>query len=95
MASAISQPKLSGIARTLIQEKLLNEDEARAIEQQAQASKMPFITQVIQNRKISALAVAEAAAKAFGLPYFNLDAFNPDYLPAKKLTSNSCRRIAC
>lgn len=85
MASAISQPKLSGIARTLIQEKLLSEDEARAIEQQAHSSKTPFITQVIQNKKISALAIAESAAKAFGLPYFNLDAFNPDYLPAKKI----------
>jgi type IV pilus assembly protein PilB len=85
MASAISQPKLSGIARTLIQEKLLNEDEARAIEEQAHSSKTPFISQVIQNKKISALSVAEAAAKAFGLPYFNLDGFNPDYLPSKKI----------
>ncbi|MDP3678736.1 MAG: type IV-A pilus assembly ATPase PilB, partial [Methylotenera sp.] len=29
--------------------------------------------------------IAEASAKAFGFPYFNLDAFNPDYLPAKKI----------
>lgn len=85
MASAISQPKLSGIARTLIQEKLLTEDEARAIQEQAQSSRTPFISQVIQNKKVSALAIAESAAKAFGLPYFNLDAFNPDYLPTKKI----------
>lgn len=85
MASTISQPKLSGIARTLIQEKLLSEDEARAIEEQAHSAKTPFISQVIQNKKISALAIAESAARAFGLPYFNLDAFNTDYLPNKKI----------
>jgi len=51
MASTISQPKLSGIARTLIQEKLLSEDEARAIEEQAHSAKTPFISQVIQNKK--------------------------------------------
>jgi type IV pilus assembly protein PilB len=85
MASAISQPKLSGIARTLIQENLLSEVEARAIEEQAHTLKTPFISQVIQNKKVTALAVAEAAAKAFGLPYFNLDTFNADYLPSKKI----------
>lgn len=85
MASAISQPKLSGIARTLIQEKLLTEDEARAIEEQAHSTKTPFISQVILNKKISALSIAESAARAFGLPYFDLDAFNVDYLPTKKI----------
>jgi type IV pilus assembly protein PilB len=85
MASEISQHKLSGIARTLIQEKLLNEDEARAIEEQAHSARTTFISQVIQNKKISALSIAEASARAFALPYFNLDAFNPDYLPNKKI----------
>lgn len=85
MASVISQPKLSGIARTLIQEQLLTEVEARLIEEQSKANKTTFITQVIQNKKLSALAIAETAAKAFGVPYFNLDTFNQDYLPSKKI----------
>jgi len=85
MATAISQTKLSGLARTLIQEKLLSEDEARAIEELAQSTKTPFISQLIQSKKLSSLAIAEASAKAFGFPYFNLDAFNTDYLPAKKI----------
>lgn len=85
MATATSQTKLSGLARTLIQEKLLSEDEARAIEEQAHTTKTPFISQLIQSKKLSSLAIAETSAKAFGFPYFNLDAFNPDYLPAKKI----------
>jgi type IV pilus assembly protein PilB len=85
MASAISQPKLSGIARALIQEKLLSADEAIVIEEQAHTLKTSFISQVIQGKKVSPLTIAETAAKAFGLPYFNLDTFNVDYLPSKKI----------
>lgn len=85
MATATAQTKLSGLAHTLIQEKLLSEDEARAIEAQAHTAKTAFIAELIQSKKLNATAVAEASAKAFGLPYFNLDAFNPDYLPTKKI----------
>jgi type IV pilus assembly protein PilB len=87
MATATSQTKLSGLARTLIQEKLLSEDEAKAVEAQASTVNASFISQLIQSKKLSALSIAEAAAKAFGFPYFNLDAFNPDYLPAKQIDS--------
>lgn len=85
MALATPNTKLSGLARTLIQEKLLSEDEANAIEAQAYTLKTPFIAQLILSKKLSAQTIAEASAKAFGFPYFNLDAFNPDYLPAKKI----------
>ncbi|HEY9268360.1 MAG TPA: type IV-A pilus assembly ATPase PilB [Methylotenera sp.] len=85
MATVIPQTKLSGLARTLIQEKLLSEDEAKAIEEQARSSKSPFISQAIQSKKLSPLVIAETAAKAFGFPYFNLDVFNLDYLPPKKI----------
>lgn len=85
MATTTTSNKLSGLARTLIQEKLLSEDEAHAIQAQANSIKSPFITQLIQSRKISAQMIAETSAKAFGFPYFNLDTFNADYLPTKKI----------
>ena len=85
MAIATPPNKLSGLARTLILEKLLTEDEATAIQAQANTIKAPFISQLILSRKVSAQMVAETSAKAFGFPYFNLDAFNLDYLPTKKI----------
>ncbi|MDO9206295.1 type IV-A pilus assembly ATPase PilB [Methylotenera sp.] len=85
MANATPSIKLSGLARTLIQEKLLSEDEANAIQAQANTVKSPFITQLILSKKLNAQVIAETSAKAFGFPYFNLDAFNPDYLPSKKI----------
>jgi type IV pilus assembly protein PilB len=91
MANAPTTNKLSGLARTLIQEKLLTEDEAGAVQAQADSVKSPFITQLISSRKLSAQIIAETSAKAFGFPYFNLDAFNLDYLPTKKIDDKLMR----
>jgi len=85
MAATATTTKLSGLARMLVQEKLLSEDEAGAIQSQANIQKVPFISQVIASRKITAEKIAETSSKAFGFPYFNLDSLNPDYLPAKSI----------
>ena len=85
MAATTSNTKLSGLARMLVQEKLLSEEEATAIQSQANIQKVPFITQVITSRKITAEKIAETSSRAFGFPYFNLDSLNIDYLPTKSI----------
>ena len=85
MSTVAPTIKLSGLARTLIQEKLLSEDEASAIQAKANAANTPFISHLILSKKLSASAIAASSAKAFGFPYFNLDALNVDYLPTKKI----------
>ena len=85
MAATVTATKLSGLARMLVQEKLLTEEEAGAIQSQANMQKSPFITQVILSRKITAEKIAETSSRAFGFPYFNLDSLNSDYLPAKSI----------
>lgn len=85
MAIAASKTKLSGLARMLIKEALLTEEEAAAIQSQADIANIPFISQVISSKKLSAERIAEVSSKAFGFPYFNLDALNPDYLPEKTI----------
>src|SRR3546814_5144787 len=67
----------------LVQEKLLTEDEAAAIQTSANTQQVPFVSQLVQSRKIPASKVAETAAHAFGFPLFDLNALNEDYLPAK------------
>lgn len=69
----------------LVQEKLLTEDEAEAIQAQANTQGIPFVTQLVQSRKLSALKVAETAAMAFGFPLMDLNALNTDYLPPKPI----------
>ncbi len=85
MVATVSTIKLGGLARMLVQENLLSEIEAHTIQGQANIAKTPFITQVIASRKVSAEKIAETTSRSFGFPYFNLDAFNIDYLPVKSI----------
>ncbi len=85
MAATASTIKLSGLGRLLVQENLLSEAEAMAIQTQANMVKAPYITQAIASKKVSAEKIAEAASRSFGFPYFNLDVFNADYLPTKSI----------
>jgi len=85
MATTIPPNKLGGIARLLVQEKLITEDEANVVQQQASQSQNRFITQIVLNKKVGAQLIAETSARAFGFPYMNLDSLNDDYLPAKPI----------
>jgi type IV pilus assembly protein PilB len=85
MAATATSIKLSGLARLLVQENLLSEADANTIQSQANVAKTPFISNVIASRKVSSEKIAEISSKSFGFPYFNLDVFNADYLPAKSI----------
>ncbi len=65
----------------MVQEKLLTEDEAEAIQKQANTVNQPFVAQVAASRKLTPLQVAETASAAFGFPLFDLGTINPDFLP--------------
>ena len=80
MVAATLPSKLGGLARMLVQEQLLSEDEAAAIQVAANAAHTPFVSQLVQSRKLSAMRFAEAAAGAFGFPLLDLDARKVDYL---------------
>ncbi len=85
MAANAATIKLSGLARMLVQENLLSETEANLAQAQANTSRVPLITQIIAGKRITAEKIAEVSSRAFGFPYFNLDSFNADYLPAKSI----------
>ncbi len=85
MAAATIPSKLSGLARMLVQDNLLSEDEAVAIQTAANSQSERFISQLIQSKKVSAQKIAETASKAFGFPLLDLNAVNPDYLTTKSI----------
>lgn len=85
MVAAATSTKLGGLARMLVQEKLLTDQEAETVQTQANTQNVPFVTQLVQGRKLSALQVAESASSAFGFPLLDMNAINPDYLPQKAI----------
>jgi type IV pilus assembly protein PilB len=85
MATAISPSKLSGLARILVQAQLLTEEQAEAIQSEASAENVAFVTKLVQSRRLSALQIAETAALSFGFPLLDINAINFDYLPLKAI----------
>ena len=85
MAATTLPSKLGGLARMLVQEQLLSEEDAASVQASATAQRIPFVSQLVQSKKLPALKIAETAANAFGFPLFYLDALNPDYIPAKTI----------
>jgi type IV pilus assembly protein PilB len=85
MAATTLPSKLGGLARMLVQEQLLSEEDAVSVQASATAQRIPFVSQLVQSKKLPALKIAETAANAFGFPLFDLDALNPDYIPAKTI----------
>jgi type IV pilus assembly protein PilB len=85
MVAAATPTKLGGLARMLVQEKLLSENEAESIQAQANNQNVPFVTQLVQSRKLTANEIAQSASAAFGFPLLDLNSVNPDYLPQKAI----------
>jgi len=85
MATTQAATKLSGLARMLISEGLLSEQDATALQSQADIAKVAFVTQVIASKKLSAAQIAEVSSKAFGFPYLDIDTFDTTYLPTKSI----------
>ena len=85
MVAVTSPIKLGGLARMLVQEKLLGEADAEAIQTKANTENTSFVSALLQSKKLSALQVAETAALAFGFPLLDLNTLSTDYLPAKPI----------
>ncbi len=84
--AAISPPIiLTGLARALVNQRWLTEEEAETLVRQAKSSNENFVTQVIETKKIKAAKLAEFAATQFGFPYLNLNAIDPEVIPKKVL----------
>jgi type IV pilus assembly protein PilB len=84
--SATSSPiVLTGLARALVSQQWLTEEEAEALMKHAKSNNEHFVTQVLNTKKIKAIKLAEFAATQFGFPYFDLNAIDPEVIPRKIL----------
>ncbi|MFJ5447167.1 type IV-A pilus assembly ATPase PilB [Methylobacillus methanolivorans] len=86
MAAVTSPNKLGGLARILIHQQLLDEDEAISIQTSANKKQISLISQLLQSRRFTALQIAQACSQAFGYPLFDLSTLNPEFMPSKGIS---------
>lgn len=72
---------LSGLARRLVKDSLLTEEEAIKAIEGARKDKVPLPLYLAQNSSISGTRIAEAASDEFGTPLFDLAVINTDSVP--------------
>ena len=81
MVATANTTSLSALARTLVQHGRLIEQEAEAIQSQANSSGTGFVSQLVLSRKMSALDVAQFASQTFGFPLLDLNAVDLEHIP--------------
>lgn len=71
---------LTGLPRRIVEHGLLSDSQASAILEQAKQDKTNFISAAVSSGKVKARAISLLASKEFGLPLFDLTAFDNDML---------------
>lgn len=72
---------LGGLARKLVQDKLVSAEAASEVTQQSKINNTPFVLELMEKKLISSTELAEYISIEFGLPLLKLDSFDPKQVP--------------
>ena len=78
MAVSSNRVPLSGLARRLVADGLLEEEAAGQAFQDALAKKVPFVKFLVENGIVNGRAIAHAASSEFGVPMVDIDTLDID-----------------
>ena len=78
MANMATPMRLSGLARRLVNEGLLNDEQAQSAQTAAKDAKQPFVTYLVNHKILASDAIAAIASQEFGVPIFDINAMNLD-----------------
>jgi type IV pilus assembly protein PilB len=78
MAVSSNRVPLSGLARRLVADGLLEEEAAGVAFQDALAKKTPFVKFLVENGIVNGRAIAHAASSEFGVPMVDIDTLEID-----------------
>lgn len=73
--------QLSGLARRLVEDNLLEETSAREASEEAQKDRVPFVSHLVKKDLVSAKDIANAAAEEFGTPLLDITALDAEAIP--------------
>ncbi|TDU28410.1 type IV pilus assembly protein PilB [Panacagrimonas perspica] len=69
---------LGGLARRLVADSLITEEQARDLQAKALRTGAPLVTVLVEGKSVPAARLADAASQEFGVPLMDLAAFNID-----------------
>lgn len=78
MATVTRKTRLSGLARRLVEDALLDEEKARQIFEASLKNKKPFVSLIVENKLVASKQIAEAAMHEFGEPLVDIDMIDID-----------------
>lgn len=80
---------LGGLARKLVQAGLLKEELALKIQNESSKEKKPFISAIVEGKHADPAKIAVLCSYEFGLPLFDLDAYDQQYIPMDTVNPES------
>ena len=81
MATSKAQIHIGGLARRLIQEGLLSEEQAHEAFEQALKQQKPFVSYLVESKLLDSLKIVETASREFGVPMLDINALDAATLP--------------
>ncbi|SCW93928.1 MULTISPECIES: type IV-A pilus assembly ATPase PilB [unclassified Pseudomonas] len=83
---------LSGLAKQLVLAELITEQNAQQAYQQAQRSRMPLVSYLVQNKLVQSRQVAEIASEHFGVALLDLSSLEKDTQPTGLVSEKLVRQ---
>jgi type IV pilus assembly protein PilB len=83
---------LGGLARRLVNDKLLSEENARSLQQKAIKSGRTLVSLIVEAKMVPSASIAHAAAEEFGLPVMDVSALYFDTELAKEVGEKILRK---
>lgn len=84
---------LGGLARRLVADKLISDEQAREAQQRALKNGTPFVSALLETKTLSAQKIAEAASIEFGAPLIDLTAIEIDPAVAREVSDKVLRKV--
>ena len=83
---------LSGLARRLVEENILDADSAFKASEEARKQGTPFVTHLVRTGLAEARTIAISASEEFGVPLIDLSAFDLESIPRDLVKENLIRQ---
>jgi type IV pilus assembly protein PilB len=92
MANMAAPLRLSGLARRLVNEGLLNEEQALAAQAAAKEERLPFVTYLVNQQILASNSIASIASQEFGVPLFDIESMNLEMSAANEIDEKLIRQ---